>query len=289
MMDEDQTGLAAEYVLGTLDAAERAEAEERIKSDPDFAARVQTWEKQLGQLHAMVDPVEPPPQIWESIKAQLGAEPSAAIRLPEVPPPVVPVAGTGREAAVIRVLRHRMGQWQSATAALTALAAALAAIAVTATLTPESLPELMRPKPKVVEVVKEVVKTVEVPAPTPSRFVAVLQSDAASPAFILTVDLATRSLTVRRVGAEEQADKNYELWLVSDRFPAPRSLGVVGATEFTQPSTLAAYDAGTISDATYAVSLEPEGGSPTGAPTGPVLWTGKLVESVPAAQPGQAH
>jgi anti-sigma-K factor RskA len=29
------------------------------------------------------------------------------------------------------------------------------------------------------------------------------------------------------------------------------------------------------------VSLEPEGGSPTGLPTGPVLFTGKLVQATP--------
>jgi anti-sigma-K factor RskA len=51
--------------------------------------------------------------------------------------------------------------------------------------------------------------------------------------------------------------------------------------EFTPGHTLAAYDANTISDATYAVSLEPAGGSPTGFPTGPVLFTGKLVEAAP--------
>jgi anti-sigma-K factor RskA len=33
--------------------------------------------------------------------------------------------------------------------------------------------------------------------------------------------------------------------------------------------------------ATYAVSLEPEGGSPSGAPTGPVLYTGKLIQATP--------
>jgi hypothetical protein len=30
------------------------------------------------------------------------------------------------------------------------------------------------------------------------------------------------------------------------------------------------------------VSLEPAGGSPSGVPTGPVLFTGKAVESLPA-------
>ena len=41
----------------------------------------------------------------------------------------------------------------------------------------------------------------------------------------------------------------------------------------------AQYDAVVINRATYAVSLEPEGGSPTGAPTGPVLYSGRLVRA----------
>jgi anti-sigma-K factor RskA len=86
---------------------------------------------------------------------------------------------------------------------------------------------------------------------------------------------------VRTVGAPRQAGKSYELWLVSDRFAAPRSLGLVGNEEFTQRPQLANYDAVTINRATYAVSLEPEGGSPTGKPTGPVLYSGKLLQATP--------
>jgi anti-sigma-K factor RskA len=285
MTDEDNDGLAAEYALGTLDARERAQADERARTDPEFAAAVQSWEKRLGELHAMVEAAEPPPHLWDRIKEQLGeAGESAAIRLPEIPQPAAAPAGAGREAAVIRYLRRQVGQWQGATAAVSMLAAALAAIVVTAALAPGRLPEALRPPPKIVEVVR----TVEAPVPAPSRFVAVLQSSPSAPAFILTVDLATRNLTVRRVGAEQQPGRSYELWLVSDRFPAPRSLGLVGAAEFSQPPALAAYDPGTISEATYAVSLEPEGGSPTGAPTGPVLWTGKLVESLPPP-PDRSH
>ena len=41
--------------------------------------------------------------------------------------------------------------------------------------------------------------------------------------------------------------------------------------------SLAAYKPDVIKDATFAVSLEPEGGSPTGAPTGPVVFAGKLI------------
>jgi anti-sigma-K factor RskA len=127
----------------------------------------------------------------------------------------------------------------------------------------------------------EVVKTVEAPAKAPGRLVAVLQKDAAAPAFLLTVDPESRTFTMRRVAVEPEPGKSYELWLVSEKFSAPRSLGVVGGEEFTQRAGLAAYDAETINAATYAVSQEPEGGSPTGAPTGPVLFLGKLIEAVP--------
>ena len=36
-------------------------------------------------------------------------------------------------------------------------------------------------------------------------------------------------------------------------------------------------DPAIMSDTLFAVSLEPEGGSPTNQPTGPVMFTGKLV------------
>jgi anti-sigma-K factor RskA len=34
-------------------------------------------------------------------------------------------------------------------------------------------------------------------------------------------------------------------------------------------------------NASFAVSVEPMGGSPTGAPSGPVMFTGKLVQATP--------
>ena len=281
--DDDRTGLAAEYVLGTLDAAEREQAEAYLGSDPAFAALVQDWERRLGELHAMVDPVPPPPELWMAIQGRLAeVAPPPETRLPGFLEPAAPPAhGETAEPANVVSLTRRMRLWRGGTIGFGALAAALAGIIVTAAVAPERLPAPLRPKPKVetVEITREIVRTVRIPAP--SRFVAVLQSSADAPAFIMTVDLAQRSLTVRRVSAEEKAGKSYELWLVSDKFPAPRSLGVIGADEFTQVPTLNAYDQSTIEGASFAVSLEPEGGSPTGEVTGPVLFSGKLLEAVP--------
>jgi anti-sigma-K factor RskA len=140
---------------------------------------------------------------------------------------------------------------------------------------------------QVVEKIVERERIVQAPAPpsppqsAPGRFVAVLARDAGTPAFLVTVDIANRSLTVRRVAPTAEAGRSHELWLVSDRFPAPHSLGLIGAGEFTRRAALTAYDPATINSATFAVSLEPEGGSPTGAPTGPVLFTGRLIEALP--------
>jgi anti-sigma-K factor RskA len=121
-------------------------------------------------------------------------------------------------------------------------------------------------------------------APTPSaQFVALLQKDSASPAFILTVDGTTKNFTVRRVGATPEPGKSFELWLVSEKLQRPRSLGVIGGNDFTTRPALASYDTDIVNKATYAVTLEPEGGSPTGVATGPIVFTGKLIEAVPPA------
>jgi anti-sigma-K factor RskA len=203
-------------------------------------------------------------------------EPSAPARAQPLPPSHEDELASTAE---VIVLSRRARRWRGAALAIAALAAAFAGIVVVREVRPELMPDPL--KPRVVEKQVEVVKTVEVPSPRPAQYVAVLQRDAASPAFLLTFDLDKRALTVRTVRAERQPGKNYELWLVSDRFKSPRSLGVISDEEFTQRTQLANYDAVTINRATYAVSLEPEGGSPTGAPTGPVLYSGKLLQATP--------
>jgi anti-sigma-K factor RskA len=202
---------------------------------------------------------------------------------PLAPPPAQPSPPSHERelasTAEVIVLSRRARRWRGTALAVAAMAAAFVGIVVVREVRPELMPDPL--KPRVVEKQVEVIKTVEVPSPKPAQYVAVLQRDAASPAFLLTFDLDKRTLTVRTVRAERQPGKNYELWLVSDRFKSPRSLGLISDEEFTQRTQLANYDAITINRATYAVSLEPEGGSPTGAPTGPVLYSGKLLQVTP--------
>jgi anti-sigma-K factor RskA len=282
---EDHIALAAEYALGTLDADERAQVETMMAVDNDFAAMVEAWQQKLGGLNQMVGSVEPRPQVWDRIKAATSlSEPQAPLLLPEALTPAAPEAVAAVAAVdtsnVIR-LSARARRWRNVAAFTTAIAAALVAMIAVQAYRPELLPDRLRPKPRV-QMVE--VKTPSAPVPA-GQYVALLQKDSASPAFILTVDGATRNFTVRRVGATPEPGKSYELWLVSDRLQRPRSLGVIGGNDFTVRPVLSGYDPDTVNKATFAVTLEPEGGSPTGVATGPIVYTGKLIEAVPPAAP----
>ena len=310
---EDHIALAAEYALGTLDAGERAQVETMMAADTEFAAIVHAWEYRLGVLNEMVGSIEPRPIVWENIKAAIGhsAGSQTPLVLPEAPPspspeplsesvaepvaaPVVaeapPVAvdrstdrSTDRSADNSNViqLEGRAKRWRSVASVATALAAALIGMLAVQVYRPELLPDALRPKPRI--------QTVEVRTPAPSpvpsaQYVALLQRDGGSPAFILTVDAASKNFTVRKVGADAEPGKSFELWLISDKLPQPRSLGVIGGSDFTARPVLADYDAGTINAATYAVTVEPAGGSPSGRPTSAPIYTGKLIETVPASR-----
>lgn len=95
MSDLDHSdALAAEYVLGTLDSDERAQARALLAADDGFAAKVRFWERHLGELHLMVEPVEPEPKIWVRIKAlMLEAQPAPAVE-PPAPQNLEPPAAT---------------------------------------------------------------------------------------------------------------------------------------------------------------------------------------------------
>jgi anti-sigma-K factor RskA len=66
----EDDALAAEYVLGLLDTAERATAERRRRVEPAFAAAVTAWENRLSPLNAGFDEV-PVRNLLPAIEARL--------------------------------------------------------------------------------------------------------------------------------------------------------------------------------------------------------------------------
>lgn len=235
---DDIDDLAAEYVLGTLDASERASVSARRAREPQLDAAIRAWEHRLAPLNDIVRPVAPPSGLLEKITTRIANGGRAGIASPG--------------GADVIDLTRRMKRWRTSAIAASALAASLAiAIGV----------DRFAPKP-------------------PSRnLVAVLQKDASSPAFLVSVDVDNRLMTVRPVAAKHEAGKSYELWIIHDSLGKPKSLGTVDDPAPVTKPTLAGFKPDVIEDSTYAITLEPEGGSPTGAPTGPVVFSGKMLPS----------
>jgi anti-sigma-K factor RskA len=241
--------IAGEYVLGTLDYGERVAVDQRRRVDPALDAAIDAWEARFAPLGELGREIAPPAELFAAITERLNG--SAA--------PIVAALDTSvRPSAEIITLKARVRRWQIGTVVTGLIAASLAAVIVLK-------PQMLLPFAK----------------PDQTQYVAVLQKDAVSPAFVVSVDLTTKQLTVREVSADKLAGKSYELWLVNANLAQPKSLGVVHDTGFTRGVTLAAYSPETVESSTLAVSLEPEGGSPTGLPTGPVVFAGKLVQATP--------
>jgi anti-sigma-K factor RskA len=234
----DIDALAAEYVLGTLSHAERAEAEARRARDAAFDAAVLAWERRLGPLADVVVPVEPPAGLYDKILAQIGLASN-----------VIPFKA--REQALTR----RATWWRNAAVGMTAVAACLAGVVGWQ----DYQRRLM-----------------------PTQYVAVLQADKALPAFLLTVDTKSNMFVISAMQKPQEPEKSYQLWLVHDDMPQPKSLGVFDDSEMdVRPMAPAGKMHDMMMDGTFAVSVEPKGGSPTGEPTGPVVFSGKLVKASP--------
>ncbi len=303
---EDHIALAAEYAIGTLDADERMHVENMMTADADYAQVVDAWVRELGVLNQMVGAVEPRAEVWDRIKAAISVDvtdkvqsqlalsltPNEALDMiaaakaapdPAAPAPTAEAASAGVAAPANSNVIDFPGQvrrWRTIATAASAIAAVLIAFVAVQATRPDMLPANFRPKPMLQQ-------TAQAPAggnataAAGGQYVALLQKDSASPAFILTVDAGSKNFTVRKVNAVNEPGRSYELWIVSDKLQKPRSLGVIGGHDFTIRPDLASYAPDMVSQATYAVTDEPEGGSPTGQATGAIVFTGKLIETVP--------
>ena len=243
--DDDIDLLAAEFALGTLDFAERAAAASRRAREPALDAAINAWERRLNPLAETVPSNAPAPELHDRIMAKISG-PRAASAPDDAP----------YESNVIDISR-RLRRWRAGALTTGALAACLA-VGVGLL----GWRDYTRPA-------------------APSTFVAVLQKDGASPAFLVSIDIGQRAITVRPVAAPDQPGKSYELWIANARLPQPKSLGVIGDETFSRRASLGPYDRETIEEADYVVTLEDEGGSKTGLPQGPAVFRGKLIQATP--------
>lgn len=155
----------------------------------------------------------------------------------------------------IVVLRRKIGVWRGIAAGASALAASLAIVLVM------QPPRSGGPSP---------------PPVVASRPMVAMLGDQGKTMLMASWDPTGRQL-VLAVAGDMPADpaRSHELWVI----PAdgkPRSLGVMADAKQTHMQLEQALAQLLREGATVAISVEPRGGSPTGAPTGPVIASGAL-------------
>ncbi|WP_157944652.1 anti-sigma factor [Mangrovicella endophytica] len=243
--DEEADILAAELALGTLDAAEIRAAERRMLRDPAFAASVEAWRERLAPLGDAVTPAQPPADTWAAIERDL----ARMTRRPR--------SGTAGDVAIAQRRAERRDDrvaslWRWLGLGGTGLAAAsLAALALIAA-------------------------GIWTPGPSErDTLTATLESEAGVPLLTVVLDRASGTATLVPIDMPGSDGRVPELWLLPETDGgAPRSLGLLDAQ---QPLRLVLpQEASQRAGAALAVSMEPEGGSPTGLPTGPVVASGHL-------------
>lgn len=245
--------IAAQYVLGTLSASARLRFQSRLQQEPNLRVLTHAWERRLNPLTHLLVPQPVPAEVWQKIEAHLDGLAATTAQKPisllSQQPPSLPNQKTSAN--------DRFWQpwaWMSSAVA--------AGLAVFIFVRPEVIPPVQPP----------VIVQQQVPV---SHDVAVLSTDKNSPAWI--VRKQGNALILSALNAQAvPSDRDLELWSIQGS-NAPRSLGVIhvkdGQAKIPQVTAdLIAHDA------ILAISLEPKNGSPTGQPTGAVLYTGKIVQ-----------
>lgn len=120
-------------------------------------------------------------------------------------------------------------------------------------------------------------------APDPMMVVVMADLATQNPAMTVTWEPdipGKRVMRLRVIGhAEMGPDTAWELWMLPGGDAKPVSLGLI-TTHETQTVVVPEALARTLDRAEgLAMSVEPKGGSPTGAPSGPVLYAGQCVKA----------
>jgi anti-sigma-K factor RskA len=236
--------LAADYAIGTLRGAARTRFERLMAADAALRQLVEEWELRLNALAENARAVTPPAHLWPAIERRL--EPAAAAARRGFFSALFGGARVPLPSLAQAGLWNFVGFWRPA--GLAAMAAVLA------------LALYLAAEPR---------------APEAPSHIAVLSDQSQQPALVASIDTGARRLVVRLLTPPPDPTHAHELWLLPPGGAPPRSLGLLAGQETVL--AVSPENAATLATAGLAVSLEPAGGSPTGAPTGPVLFSGAVL------------
>lgn len=308
--------LIAEYTLGLLNSREKAEVQQLLSVDSTAAQSALKWEQELLGLVDALPRIHPPAGVLDQILDALDLphdagtndhasgtnDPASAATTPVSAETVEPSDATGTTHASVTPMpyapevAHEHDQANSSQAehpgptiaqsvatnragvALTHndhpsakrlsktvwVGGATVAIFLTGLLTLAFLPRTpVEPPVTIVEV-----------APTKA---AILQApgQSSTPGWVVTIDPGGNVLLTPKVRTDIPANASVQLWTYNKTIPQPRSLGLIDPN---QPVAVPANLMGEIGeDQFFEMTQEPQGGSPTPEPSGPVLFIGRVV------------
>lgn len=222
--------LAGQYVLGTLDLAQRQAVERRLPQEPALRAAVDAWEARLHPLTALAPPEQPSPGLWQRIERSL-----------PMPAPV-------RRQGGWRQWWESVNFWRWSTAGALTCSLLLALLVLRA----------------------------EPPAGAPSYMVVLVAPQDKAPGWVVQTGGSGRLNLIPLGVATIPQEKALQFWTKGANWSAPVSLGLVqpGRTQQVALEKLPPLQA----DQLFEITLEPGTGSPTGRPTGPILYIGRAVK-----------
>lgn len=225
MTPQDRQNLAADFVLGVLDAKDQAEAERLMLTDSAFAQDVEAWRRRLSDLDMSAAPVEAAGDLWSRIEGSIAAP--AAEAKPQ----------------------SRPSLWSSLPAWRAIGLVASAASLIFAIAFGVALREAQR---------------------TPAMIAVLVDGDKAGA--VVHVFNDGRAVLLPLTDIAVPPDRALQVWTLPSRERGPVSIGLM---EQARTLSLALNNLpATRGDQLFEITLEPRGGSPTGRPTGPILYKG---------------
>ena len=251
--------LASAYALGTLRGGARRRFEALAREQAHVRAAALVWQTRLASMNELQSQTAPSPAVWTRIDNLLQGE---------------------KEAVTLRAQRsaglqaaggdNRLSEWLRSLLVWRGAAAAGALATVMAVVTGLNLRAELGGEVQALQA--QLLATPQI------EYVAVLADDKSAASVLVTFDANSKKLTLQRIGGYQEAgDRSLQLWALP---PAggPRSLGVLGQDKLLR---LTAGESDIREVPTLAISLEPKGGVPSaGGPTGPVLFTGALIQKM---------
>jgi anti-sigma-K factor RskA len=249
--------LASSYALGTLRGGARRRFETLAREQAPIRAAALIWQTRLASMNELQPQSVPDAAVWTRIDNLVQGEQQAKS------------LKTARESARQDAQPGLTG-WLSSLLLWRGAAAAGALATAFVVVTSLNLRDQMGGE--IQQLQAKLLATPQI------DYVAVLADDKSAASMLVTFDPKNNKLTLQRVGNFQEADdRSLQLWALPPS-GGPKSLGVLGRDKLLR---LTAGEADVREVPALAISLEPKGGVPSaGGPTGPVLYSGALIQKM---------